>query len=130
MKGMFITDLDTDLAWIKSIDELGNRSKESEDDKKNNWQAGTDFENIVKRGLEFIGFKFDETHRGGAGGLDFFCSHPYPLTGECKCGKKIPSGTTEELIKLGGMRLPSIADDFGSFRQNNYWPWTTKFLTL
>jgi hypothetical protein len=34
-----------------------------------------------------------------------FCSKPYPLTVECKSGKIIPSGTTEELIKLGGMRL-------------------------
>ena len=99
------------LEWIETINELGDRSKEIEGKPKSNWQAGTDFENIVKQSLEFLGFGIDETHRGGSGGLDFFCSTPYPLTGECKCGKKIPSGTTEELIKLGGMRLPS-ADDF------------------
>ena len=99
------------LKWIETINELGDRSKEIEGKLKNNWQAGTDFEHIVKQSLEFLGFGIDETHRGGSGGLDFFCSTPYPLTGECKCGKKIPSGTTEELIKLGGMRLPS-ADDF------------------
>jgi hypothetical protein len=103
-----------DLDWIVSINELGNRSQETEEDKKSNWQAGTDFENIVKQSLEFLGFQIDETHRGGAGGLDFFCSRPYPLTGECKSGKKIPSGTTEELIKLGGMRLPSTNDFLAS----------------
>jgi hypothetical protein len=103
--------LTDNLSWITTINDLGNRSKEIEGEPKNNWQAGTDFENIVKRSLEFLGFGIDEAHRGGAGGLDFFCSFPYPLTGECKCGKKIPSGTTEELIKLGGMRLPS-ANEF------------------
>lgn len=95
----------SDLDWINTIDELGNRSKEQDDDKKSNYQAGTDFENIVRKSLEFLGFTVDEAYRGGAGGLDLYCSKPYPLTGECKAGKKIPSGTTEELVKLGGMRL-------------------------
>ncbi len=92
------------LAWIKTISTLGDRSIELEE-KKNTYQAGTDFENIAKKGLEFLGFTIDESHKGGAGGLDLFCSKPYPLIGECKAGKSIPSGTTEELIKLGGMRL-------------------------
>lgn len=97
---------DPELAWIKNreIVTLGDRSKEK-DEGKSNYQAGTDFENIVRQGLEFLGFVVDESYRGGAGGLDVFCSKPYPLTIECKAGKKIPSGTTEELIKLGGMRL-------------------------
>jgi hypothetical protein len=99
------------LLWIKTIKDLGDRSKEAEGPSKSNWQAGTDFEDIVKKSLEFLGFGINVTHRGGAGGLDFFCSTPYPLTGECKCGRGIPSGTTEELIKLGGMRLPST-DEF------------------
>jgi hypothetical protein len=99
-----MTEPNSDLAWIETIVGLGNRSKEL-DEGKNNWQAGTDFENIVHRSLEFLGFTVDEAHKGGAGGLDFFCSKPYALVGECKAGKGIPSGTTEELIKLGGMRL-------------------------
>jgi hypothetical protein len=96
--------LESDLTWIKTIVGLGNRSKEL-DEGKNNWQAGTDFENVVHQSLEFLGFTVDEAHKGGAGGLDLFCSKPYPLVGECKAGKGIPSRTTEELIKLGGMRL-------------------------
>ncbi|HEY9622477.1 MAG TPA: hypothetical protein V6C78_19115, partial [Crinalium sp.] len=91
--------------WIKDISVLGDRSKEDDNNKKNNWQAGTDFEIIVRKGLEFLGFKVEEAYRGGAGGLDLFCSEPYPLVGECKAGKKIPSDTTEELVKLGGMHL-------------------------
>nr|WP_310833607.1 hypothetical protein [Aetokthonos hydrillicola] len=75
------------------------------EEKKSTYQAGTDFENITRRSLEFLGFKVDSTHKGGAGGLDLFCSEPYPLVGECKAGKLIPSGTVQELIKLGGMHL-------------------------
>jgi hypothetical protein len=93
-----------DLSWIQTISTLGDRSIE-QDQGKSTYQAGTDFENIAKQGLEFLGFTIDESHKGGAGGLDLFCSQPYPLTGECKAGKSVPSGTTEELIKLGGMRL-------------------------
>lgn len=91
-------------AWINTIAELGDRSQEL-DEKKTNYQAGTDFENIVRDSLEFLGFTVDEAYKGGAGGLDLFCSKPYPLVGECKAGKSIPSRTAEELIKLGGMRL-------------------------
>lgn len=95
---------DLKLAWIKDIVTLGERSKEI-DEKKSNYQAGTDFENIVRDSLNFIGFTVDEAYKGGAGGLDLFCSKPYPLVGECKAGKGIPSRSAEELIKLGGMRL-------------------------
>ncbi|MBD2186687.1 DUF1802 family protein [Pseudanabaena mucicola] len=93
-----------DLSWIEDISKYGDRSIET-DTGRNNWQAGTDFENIAKQSLEFLGFTIDEAHKGGAGGLDLFCSKPYPLTGECKAGKSVPSRTTEELLKLGGMRL-------------------------
>jgi hypothetical protein len=99
-----ISQLESDLSWIKTIVGLGNRSKDL-DEGKSNYQAGTDFENIVHRSLDFLGFTVDQTYKGGAGGLDLFCSKPYPLVGECKAGKGIPSRTTEELIKLGGMRL-------------------------
>jgi hypothetical protein len=91
-------------AWINTIADLGKRSQEL-DEKKSNYQAGTDFENIVRDSLEFLGFTVDEAYKGGAGGLDLFCSKPYPLVGECKAGKSIPSRSAEELIKLGGMRL-------------------------
>jgi hypothetical protein len=95
---------DLDLDWIKTIAALGNRSIELEE-KKSNYQAGTDFENITRQSLEFLGFKIENAYKGGAGGLDLFCSKPYPLVGECKAGRLIPSRTAEELIKLGGMHL-------------------------
>ncbi|MFN9407127.1 MAG: DUF1802 family protein [Dolichospermum sp.] len=99
-----IPKLDQSLAWIKTIAALGDRSIELED-KKSNYQAGTDFENISRQSLEFLGFKVENAYQGGAGGLDLYCSQPYPLVCECKAGKSIPSGTVEELIKLGGMHL-------------------------
>ena len=99
-----IQQLNPDLVWIKTIATLGNRSIEKEE-KKNNYQAGTDFENITRQSLEFLGFKVENAYKGGAGGLDLFCSKPYPLVCECKAGRLIPSGTVEELVKLGGMHL-------------------------
>ena len=93
-----------ELSWINTIAALGNRSLELEG-KKSKYQAGTDFENVTRQSLEFLGFKVDNTYKGGAGGLDLFCSKPYPLVGECKAGRLIPSRTAEELIKLGGMHL-------------------------
>ena len=93
-----------DLAWIKTIAALGNRTKEL-DTSISNYQAGTDFENIVRDSLEFLGFTIDYAHKGGAGGLDLFCSKPYPLVGECKAGKKIPNDTAVQLLNLGTLRL-------------------------
>lgn len=98
-----------DLAWIKTIAALGDRSIELEE-KKSNYRAGTDFENVARQSLEFLGFKIENAYKGGAGGLDLFCSKPYPLVCECKAGRLIRSGTAEELIKLGGMHLG--ADNF------------------
>ncbi|MEH2303149.1 MAG: DUF1802 family protein [Nostoc sp.] len=100
---------DPNLAWINDIAKLGDRSIEL-DEKKSNYQAGTDFENIARQSLEFLGFKVENAYKGGAGGLDLFCSKPYPIVCECKAGRLIPSGTVEELIKLGGMHLG--ADQF------------------
>lgn len=91
------------LNWIKTISKLGDRSIET-DTGKNNWQAGTDFENIVRKALEFLGFKADYTHKGGAGGLDLLCLEPYALFGECKAGKKIPNDTAVQLLNLGTLR--------------------------
>ncbi|MGF2038429.1 MAG: DUF1802 family protein [Nostoc sp. CmiVER01] len=104
-----IKQTDPDLAWINDIAALGDRSIELEE-KKSNYQAGTDFENIARQSLEFLGFKVENAYKGGAGGLDLFCSKPYPIVCECKAGRLIPSGTVEELIKLGGMHLG--ADQF------------------
>ncbi|MEH2393670.1 MAG: DUF1802 family protein [Nostoc sp.] len=95
---------DQNLAWINDIAKLGDRSIE-QDEKKSNYQAGTDFENIARQSLEFLGFKVENAYKGGAGGLDLFCSKPYPIVCECKAGKLIPSRTVEELLKLGGMHL-------------------------
>ena len=96
--------LNSQPAWINTIAELGNRSKE-QDTGKSNYQAGTDFENVVRDSLEFLGFTIDYSHKGGAGGLDLFCSKPYPLVGECKAGKKIPNDTAVQLLNLGTLRL-------------------------
>ena len=97
---------DSQPAWINTIAELGDRSKE-QDTGKNNYQAGTDFENVVRDSLEFLGFTIDYAHKGGAGSLDLFCSKPYPLVGECKAGKKIPNDTAVQLLNLGTLRLKS-----------------------
>lgn len=94
------------LAWTNDIAVLGNRSKE-QDRGKSNYQAGTDFENIVRQSLEFLGFTVDYFHKGGAGGVDVFCSNPYPLIGECKSGKSIPNDTAVQLLNLGTLRLKS-----------------------
>ncbi|MFN7355464.1 MAG: DUF1802 family protein [Pseudanabaena sp.] len=102
-----VTDEETQpnnsLSWIKTISTLGDRSIET-DTGKTNWKAGTDFENIVRKALEFLGFKADYTHKGGAGGLDLLCLEPYALFGECKAGKKIPNDTAVQLLNLGTLR--------------------------
>ncbi|WP_190303467.1 DUF1802 family protein [Pseudanabaena sp. UWO311] len=90
--------------WIKTISTLGDRSIETLE-KKSNVKAGTDFENIVKKSLEFIGFTVDHVHAGGSGGLDLFCSKPFPLIGECKSGKNIPGNTVYELDNLSDDHL-------------------------
>jgi hypothetical protein len=94
-----------DLAWINTIADLGDRSKENEG--TSNYQAGTDFEIVVRNSLEFLGFTVDYFYKGGAGGVDVFCSQPYPLVGECKAGRKIPNTTAVQLLNLGTLRLKS-----------------------
>ncbi|MEH2444436.1 MAG: DUF1802 family protein [Nostoc sp.] len=95
---------DPNLAWINDIASLGDRSIEL-DEGKNNYQAGTDFEIIARRSLDFLGFKVEENYKGGAGGLDLFCSQPYPLVCECKAGKSIPGRAVEELDRIGKRHL-------------------------
>ncbi|MEH2357093.1 DUF1802 family protein [Nostoc sp.] len=95
---------DLNLAWINDIAKLGDRSIE-QDEGKSNYQAGTDFEIIARRSLDFLGFKVEENYKGGAGGLDLFCSQPYPLVCECKAGKSIPDRAVEELDRIGRRHL-------------------------
>ncbi|MBN3874662.1 DUF1802 family protein [Nostoc sp. JL33] len=95
---------DPNLAWINDIAKLGDRSIEL-DEGKNNYQAGTDFEIIARRSLDFLGFKVEENYKGGAGGLDLYCSQPYPLVCECKAGKSIPDRAVEELDRIGKRHL-------------------------
>ncbi|MFM6319049.1 MAG: DUF1802 family protein [Dolichospermum sp.] len=96
--------IDADLPWIETIAAFGDRSIELED-KKSNYQAGTDFENISRQSLEFLGFKVENGYKGGAGGLDLYCSQPYPLVCECKAGKSIPDRAVEELDRIGKRHL-------------------------
>ncbi|MEH1865193.1 MAG: DUF1802 family protein [Nostoc sp.] len=95
---------DLNLAWINDIAKFGDRSIEK-DEGKSNYQAGTDFEIIARRSLDFLGFKVEEDYKGGAGGLDLFCSQPYPLVCECKAGKSIPDRAVEELDRIGKRHL-------------------------
>ncbi|MBD2243052.1 DUF1802 family protein [Nostoc sp. FACHB-888] len=95
---------DPDLTWINDIAKLGDRTIEQDED-KSNYQAGTDFEIIAHRSLDFLGFKVEENYKGGAGGLDLFCSQPYPLVCECKAGKSIPDRAVEELDRIGKRHL-------------------------
>ena len=104
-----IDEENNSLSWIKTILGLGDRSIEG-DEKKSTVKAGTDFENIVKKSLEFLGFTIDKSHKGGAGGLDLCCSHPYLIIGECKAGKSIPKGTTEEIMRIGMTRLETESE--------------------
>ncbi len=99
-----INRLDPSLAWINEISALGNRTLE-EDGNKSNYQAGTDFEIAVRASLQYLGFKIELAHKGGAGGLDLACSKPYTLIGECKAGKKIPNDTAVQLLNLGTLKL-------------------------
>lgn len=93
-----------DSQWMNEIAALGERSKKL-DEGKSNYQAGTDFEIVVRDSLEFLGFKINYTHQGKAGGLDLVCSEPYLLIGECKAGKTIPNTTAVQLLNLGTLRL-------------------------
>jgi len=99
-----VTPVDPHLDWIYKIAALGYRSME-EDEGKSNYQAGTDFEMVVRDSLQYLGFKIELAHRGGAGGLDLACSEPYTLIGECKSGKRIPNDTAVQLLNLGTLRL-------------------------
>jgi hypothetical protein len=96
--------LDSDLAWIQKIAEVGNSSD------------GQEFEKLVRRSLIKLGFtnsnnnsktSLDPNATGGAGGIDFYCEKPYPVVGECKASKKesVPNSVTAQLIHLGHTHL-------------------------
>ncbi|MEP0854834.1 DUF1802 family protein [Trichocoleus sp. DQ-U1] len=94
-----IQQLDPDLSWISTINDLGTATTGG------NYEKGTAFEQIVHKSLAFLGFGVDPNAKGGAGGMDLYCIKPYPLVGECKAGKSIPDGTVEELIRIGTRHL-------------------------
>ena len=87
------------LKWIYTINQLGTATEGG------NYEKGTAFENIVHQSLNFLGFELDQNAKGGAGGMDLYCTKPYPMVGECKAGQSIPAGATQELIRLGGTHL-------------------------
>jgi hypothetical protein len=88
-----------DIAWISTINALGTATTGG------NYQKGTAFEQIVHQSLAFLGFGLDPNAKGGAGGMDLYCTTPYPLVGECKAGQTIPGNTVYELDKLGNIHL-------------------------
>ena len=91
--------LPEDLAWIYTINDLGTATIGG------NYEKGTAFEQIVHKSLAFLGFGVDATAKGGAGGMDLYCTTPYPLVGECKAGKSIPDSTVEQLDRIGKRHL-------------------------
>jgi hypothetical protein len=94
-----VKQLTSDLAWINTINELGTATTGG------NYEKGTAFERIVHKSLSFLGFGVDPNAKGGAGGMDLYCTTPYPLVGECKAGKSIPDNTVEELDRIGKRHL-------------------------
>ena len=86
--------IDSDLAWIKTIANVGNSSD------------GNEFEKLVRRGLKKLGFtgsSLNPNTTGGAGGMDFYTETPYAIVGECKATKteKVSDGTPAQLLKIG-----------------------------
>ena len=95
--------------WMSQIPLLCHRENEV-DVKKSNYQAGTDFEIIIRECFTSLGFQVSEAHSGGAGGIDAYCNAPYSLAIECKSGKSIPDNTVEELSRIAKRHLRSQYD--------------------
>ncbi|MFM6453637.1 MAG: DUF1802 family protein, partial [Planktothrix sp.] len=87
------------LNWIYTINQLGTATEGG------NYEKGTAFEKIVHQSLNFLGFELDQNAKGGAGGMDLYCTKPYPMVGECKAGKSIPDSTAEQLYRIGVRHL-------------------------
>ncbi|MEM1393268.1 MAG: DUF1802 family protein [Cyanobacteria bacterium P01_H01_bin.150] len=104
-----VKQFDLDLVWINKITEVGNSSD------------GNEFEKLTRKSFIKLGFSCSNTNPkanldpekvGGAGGVDFYCEHPYPVVGECKATKSetVPSKTPGQLIQLGQNHLPKKYD--------------------
>ena len=87
------------LNWIYTINELGTTAEGG------NYEKGTAFEKIVHQSLSFLGFELDQNAKGGAGGMDLYCTKPYLMVGECKAGKSLPDSTAEQLYRIGVRHL-------------------------
>ncbi len=74
-------------AWIDDIVTLGNRSVEL-DEGKSNYQAGTDFEHIVRDSLKFLGYTIDEAHKGGCRGFGLILLPTLSFSRRVQSGKK------------------------------------------
>lgn len=94
-----VKSIDTDLSWINTINALGNAITGGK------FEKGDAFEKIVRKSLTFLGFDVDPNAKGGAAGMDFYCTKPYPIVGECKAGKSIGNIAVKELVQLGGTHL-------------------------
>lgn len=103
-----VDTVDSDLAWIQNIANVGNSSD------------GDLFEKLVRKSFIKLGFSnsnkklqasLDPNGCGGAGGLDFYCEQPYQVVGECKATKTefVSDGTPAQLIKLG---LKHLGDEY------------------
>ena len=87
------------LKWIYTINQLGTATEGG------NYEKGTAFEKIVHQSLSFLGFELDQNAKGGAGGMDLYCTKPYLMVGECKAGKSLPDSTAEQLYRIGVRHL-------------------------
>ena len=87
------------LKWIYTINQLGTTAEGG------NYEKGTAFEKIVHQSLNFLGFELDQNAKGGAGGMDLYCTKPYLMVGECKAGKSLPDSTAEQLYRIGVRHL-------------------------
>ncbi|GAB4379782.1 MAG: hypothetical protein Kow00121_34630 [Elainellaceae cyanobacterium] len=100
----FYKRVDSDIAWIQTIAEVGNSPD------------GYKFEKLVRKSLVKLGFSnslnnpkasLDPEGMGGAGGLDVYCDAPYSLVGECKATKHetVSNSVSAQLIHLGNTHL-------------------------
>lgn len=102
-----VKKLEPKHAWISTINALGNATTGG------NYEKGTAFEQIVHKSLIFLHFELDPNAKGGVGGMDLYCTKPYPLVGECKAGKSIPDHTVERLDRIGRRHLGKAAYEQG-----------------
>ncbi|NJM48086.1 MAG: DUF1802 family protein [Alkalinema sp. RU_4_3] len=91
-------------AWVKEITTSGNSSD------------GNLFEKRVRQAFIELGFtntlgnikaSLDPDATGGAGGIDIYCEHPFPIVGECKASQsgRVGNGVCAQLINLGNTNI-------------------------